>query len=80
MRLPAIRAMRLNKLVPAVVSTRADAAAGLNKAGLFSATLGALTSGSSRAATLELSDLGRQLGVKEEDKRLWEGLQLGDSV
>ncbi|EGZ27951.1 hypothetical protein PHYSODRAFT_396912, partial [Phytophthora sojae] len=72
-----IRAMRLNAPVPAVASARADAAVGLNKSGLFSATLGAVTSGSSRDDKLELTHLGRQSGIKEEDKKHWEGFQLG---
>ncbi|GMF35838.1 unnamed protein product [Phytophthora fragariaefolia] len=77
MRIPAIRAVRMNARVPVVASARVDAAVGLNKFGLFSATLGALTCGSSQDGTLELTLLGRQLSTREEDEKLWEGVQLG---
>ncbi|KAE9120887.1 hypothetical protein PF010_g7313 [Phytophthora fragariae] len=77
MRLPRILAIRLYAAVPAVSSAGADAAVALNKFGLFSATLGALTSGSSQDDTLQLTHLGRQFGIKEKNKARWEGFQLG---
>ncbi|OWZ03315.1 hypothetical protein PHMEG_00024977 [Phytophthora megakarya] len=64
MQVPRIRAMRLNAAVLDFKSTRKDASIGLNKCGLFSFTLGGLTAGCS----LELTDLARKLGVKEQRK------------
>ncbi|KAG7391702.1 hypothetical protein PHYPSEUDO_003777 [Phytophthora pseudosyringae] len=76
MQLPRVRAMRPNAAVHDFATKRVDASIGLNKSGLFSLTLGALTSGCSKDGTLELMDIARKVGIKEESKEFWEGFQL----
>ncbi|KAF1790923.1 hypothetical protein GQ600_13416 [Phytophthora cactorum] len=77
MQLPRIRAIRLNTAIHDFATSRVDASIGLTKFGLFSLTLGALTSGSSTDGTLELLDLARKIGIKPENKESWENFQLG---